>query len=384
MISKFNIPDKLLRAVDPSLVRSFLLNSGFILSGKNESIAEAYRFKNKDIVILPLKKKMPDYKNLMLSLVEQVGHIMEISIDDVLGLIANPYSDIVRYKIESAESKFGHIRAEDIKAATNGLYQVLYNSAHNIAKYRKKTNARDTAKSYADECRFGQTEYGSFVLKIFCPTSDIGMRTENIEPYGREVTRGVIENFQFLAESEVDNPEIPPPPAMSKHVVGAIKEMKPNNPLMFSAGLSVRYSPLKTKDNSKSQEIVESEIQEIGFNNFLFDSADKLYIRYVKAEEFERELLTGYITDLHKDAPIQKEGQQYDICHQISMDLKFGVGHRKVTTKLLPSDYHNAVKWHDEGVEIVVEAVIDKRSKKWVVHELITLQPRESEQRTLF
>ncbi|MDD5327957.1 MAG: hypothetical protein PHY02_09120 [Phycisphaerae bacterium] len=377
MMSRLDIPDNLLKATDPSAVRTFLLNSGFELSGINNDVAEAYSIKDGGIVILPLKKETHEYTKLLLSLVEYIGHIMKLSFDDVLGLIASPNSDIMRYKIHTEDSKLGHLRADEIRSATSGIYNILINSAKKIANIRKRPNIRESAHNYADGCKFGQTEYGSFVLKVFCPTSDLGLKTEYAEPYCREVTRGVVENFRFLAYNDVSDPEVILPPTMSKDVARSITEMLPLNPLMFSAGIAVRYSPLKDPTSTLANQFTKTEDESIDFKSNLFEKAEILFQRYRKAEEFERETLIGFITDLHKDPPVKKDPLEKEISHRITMELKFGTTHRKVTTILMAPDYRSAIKWHDEGIEIILDAIIDKRTKKWGVHEMFDLRPRD-------
>lgn len=377
-MSRLEIPDNLLREVDPLSVRNFLEASGFVLSGKKKDEAEAYSI-GKEFVILPLRQTSHEYSKMLLSLMEYVGQSMQISIDDVFGLIANPNSDIMRYIIESEDSRFGNLGADYIRTATYGLYRTFLTSARKVASIQKRPKINDSADAYVGSCRFGQTEYGSFVLKIFCPTIDFGIRAENAEPYFREVTRSVYDNFSFLAECDnVTEPEVLLPPTMSKEVAHSIKEMHPATPLMFSAGLSVRYS--KLKDSSRKKEVIytkEAVYKEFKFKSDLFEKAEKVYERLRKVEEFGRELLTGYITDLHKDPPIEKDFLKHEIHHKITMELKFGIGRRKVSTILVAAEYKKAIRWHDEGIEIKLDAIIDKRTKKWVVCDLHHLGPRD-------
>ncbi len=380
MTSRSIIPAKLLQATGPAAIRTFLMNAGYKLSGKKADVAEAYSIAEGGIVILPLKKESHEYTKLLLALVDHLGQIMSLSPDDILGLIANPNSDILRYKIESDEARFGQVRIDELRTVTGGLYNTLKNSAQRIAHIRRRPSIMDSATSYANACQFGQTEYGSFVLKVFCPTSDLGIRTEDAEPYCREVTRGVVENFRFLVENDVADPETPLPAVMSKSVARSIKDMYPSRPLMFSAGLSVRYSRLR--DPSSGVQIepgVEPQVEELQFRSTLFEKAEILYERYRKAEKFQRELLIGFITDLHKDPPTEKEDSKVEILHQITMELRFGTARRKVACKLMPYDYRKAIKWHDEGIEILLDAIIDKRGKKWTVHELCDLRPRSTQ-----
>lgn len=376
-----NVPDYLLSSIEPDAVKVFLKSNGFVLTGSKEGIAEAYASKE-ETVIVPLVKDAREYPHLLTSLLMYLSNYLNLTVQDILGLIVNPFYDILRYRIQNEESRYGQLSVEEAKIATSGLYQVFYSSAQSVAKFKKRLKVKDSANAYAGACRFGQTEYGSYVLKVYCPTTSLDLASESVEPYCREVTRGIVENFMFLSQCDVENPEEPLPPAMSKHVALSIKEMYPRLPLLFTGGLAVRYSPLQAENLLSISEGVV--IQEVEFKSNLFKQADIIYQRYCKAEEFDRELLTGYITDLHKDPPVQGDSLENEISHRVSIDLQYGNSRRKVMTKLLPSEYKKAIAWHDLETEIVLDAVIDKRSKKWVVHELFDLSPRDKSQNLLF
>ena len=66
MVSRFIIPDSLLRAAVPSAVRTFLLNSGFELSGRKGDVAEAFSYEKGGIVILPLQQQSHEYSKMLL------------------------------------------------------------------------------------------------------------------------------------------------------------------------------------------------------------------------------------------------------------------------------------------------------------------------------
>src|SRR5690606_39750916 len=54
-------------------------------------------------------------------------------------------------------------------------------------EYRRVSEA---AMDYAEQCRFGQTEYGSFVLKVFCPINPLNIQAADDEQFGRSTKIG--------------------------------------------------------------------------------------------------------------------------------------------------------------------------------------------------
>jgi hypothetical protein len=104
---------------------------------------------------------------------------------------------------------------------------------------------------------------------------------------------------------------------------------------------------------------------------FIFSRAQSIYDRLKKAEEFEREIFRGFITELHKDRPAKAAEQS----HEITLEVKYGTTWRKLRLRLLPRQYHDAVRWHDQNLQVDVDGVIDKRSAVWSVWQLKDFTP---------
>jgi hypothetical protein len=123
-------------------------------------------------------------------------------------------------------------------------------------------------------------------------------------------------------------------------------------------------------------------LDRLDLGQFIYSRAASVRDRFAKAEEFGRELLRGFITDLHKDRP-NNLGEQ---SHEITLSVKWEYRTRQVRMRLLPSDYRKAVRWHDDNTEVDLDAKIDKRGHVWTVAEVYSLTPTKAakEQTKLF
>jgi hypothetical protein len=257
----------------------------------------------------------------------------------------------------------------------HALYDVLrYSAAGAMSNRVDYTNVSEQAKAYTNMCHFGQTEYGSFVLKVFCPTNPLNTSwTAPEEPFGRVATRATLDNFEFLSHHESSDPSVPLPAAFNRQVASAVCRLKPES-AFFSGGLHVRFSALS--EPGAEELAPKTEAQQIDFDAFIYGRAQSVYDRLKRAEESQREVLQGYIVDLHKDRPESTDTPK----HQITLDVKYGGTWRKVTLRLLPAEYRNAVLWHDTGSRVRLDGVIDRRGHVWsvaVLHDLVPMPDRQ-------
>jgi len=105
------------------------------------------------------------------------------TVDDVVGRMVLPDSDVLRYRVETPETTWGQMRLHYTHEAMHAIYDLLQYSAAGVSS--KRTDYRrvsEAAKSYAEQCRFGQTEYGSFVLKVFVPVEPFQAKDDVGDP----------------------------------------------------------------------------------------------------------------------------------------------------------------------------------------------------------
>lgn len=360
---------KILYSFEPSAIGRYLIRAGYSLHGEEKGLAQIYIDESGNSIILPIKKSFRDYISRIKDVIDLLA-IDDLTFDDVVGLIASPDSDIFKYRIETPESAWGQLRLWYSYHAMHALFDVFQFTAAGISsQLRNYTNVSGPAKDYANACRFGQTEYGSFIIKVFCPTNPLNTMEDIGEPFGRASTRSVMENLEFVSSIQSEDPSVPLPPTLNSQVASAIERLKPDSDFA-STTAKIRYSPIPLKSTGLMIVHSSEETQSIHIDPFIYSRARSLKDRLTKAEEYGREIMQGYITDLHKDRPTTIEPSR-----QISLEVKFGTSYRKVTMRLLPSDYKNAVNWHDQDELLVIDAVFDKRGRPWTVVELTSLKP---------
>lgn len=372
MINTLNIAGVLNR-IAPEKVAGFLSRKGFECRGVRGDTAVFVRYG--EVLVAPTRQDSSDYPRRLRDLLELFVDDTT-SLDDVVGTVVLPDSDIVRYRVQTPEATWGHLRLHYTHEAMHALYDLLRYSAAGVstrrADYRRIS---ESAALFANQCQFGQTEFGSFVLKVFCPTSPAGTPAVEEAGFGRTATKAVVENLAFLASERADIPEEPLPPTLNRQVAKAVLRLNPRTDLWAETEFRVRYSPVP-HDRELEADVPIPEFTTLQLGPFIYSRAQSVRDRLKKALEFERELLRGYIVHLQKDPPTAHEQS-----HQITLQVKVGASPRMLKVRLLPKDYRRAVQWHDENLQVDIDAVVDKRATVWSVAELIDLQPTDRSKR---
>ncbi len=365
--------DSIIAAIDPGSVSRYLLKRGYSRVGARAGVAEVFENANGTLLAIPTNKSAADYSRRLRDLLEVFAD-GRTPLDDVVGTIVLPDADIFRYRIETPESAWGQLQLSYTHEAMHALFDMLRFSAAGVSSRRieYRGGISESAKLFADQCRFGQTEYGSFVLKVFCPTNPVGVSDADTlaEPFGRQCTRAVLENFGFLASDKADDPSEPLPPTLNRQVATAVHRLQPRVSLGMRTEVALRFAPLSQPEGSIVPVPTEDTPQSLDLGPFIYSRAQSVRDRLKKAEEFQRELLRGFIVELHKDRPLPEAEQS----HEIKLDVKVGLSRRLVRLRLLPALYHKAVKWHDANREVDLDAVIDKRAHTWTVARLHDLR----------
>ncbi|MDX9912891.1 MAG: hypothetical protein RBS39_13790 [Phycisphaerales bacterium] len=368
MMNLSNI-ESVLRNIDPQSVARFLSRQGYNRDGGRPGQVEVFSSEGGDMILVPLNQHADDYARRLRDIVELFTDDTT-PLDDVVGKIVLPQSDIMRYRIETPETTWGHLRLHYTQEAMGALYNILQYTAAGVSSQRTDyRRVSEAAHSFAQQCRFGQTEYGSFVLKVFCPVEPIVARDDVGEPFGRQTTRAVIENLEFLASERSEDPEEPLPPTLNRQVATSVHRLRPQGNLGVQTEVLMRYIALEPDEVTLAHRATpakKDDVTKLDLGPFIFSRAKSVRDRLKKAEEFEPELLRGHIETLHKDRPVRDTDQS----HEVTLDVRYGTSRRKLRVRLLPRQYRDAIRWHDSNTEVDVDAVIDKRGKVWSVYRL--------------
>jgi hypothetical protein len=323
-----------------------------------------------DQLAVPTNKRFNDYGSACLGLLESLVS-PAVTLDDLTSMLVLPECDIYRHKFEDDLAKWGSFPLLAFTEAVPALLDFLRYTAAGVHSHRESyTKLPEPADRFGQGCRVGQTEQSSYVVKIFCPTNPTGETFVNDvdEPFGRIVTRACIENLAFLREENAGAIESDLPATLNKNVAGAIARLRP---LSFhpDAAASIWFSG---RYGSKP------EVSTIKIDQDTFERAISIERRLTGDTGIERAVYVGYIVDLHKDRPQKK------ISQKVTLDVREGGGWRKLSVTLLPSQYRDAIRWHDRGQRIRIDAMFDQRTKPWRALEIFEFANLDAAQFDLF
>lgn len=124
---------------------------------------------------IPTSRELSDYNEAMYAAVENIAKSTNKSNEQVILELLNPLSDIIRVRVFSPEINSGSIFVEDAIRLYENSRKLLMAAAMDIKTPRRVHLGRpDSAiQEFVSNCRFGQTEIGSYVVSVVCPFADI-------------------------------------------------------------------------------------------------------------------------------------------------------------------------------------------------------------------
>jgi hypothetical protein len=355
-----------IEAIEPSRVSEFLVTQGWTRASAWREKGYDWITESQEHVLVPTDRTLRHYAETMAGIFEMFV-AEEILFEDVLAIASFGSSDIIRRRIDDPATASGSCLLADARSEIAGMKDLLWWSSRRYAT--KAGTGNKLALSYLDQCRAGQTEFGSYVLKVYTPVSVAGGGPEN-RSFGRHATMAAAQNVSFLADDDY-NPERPLPAELDWHVAESIVRMKSSAGMWSQASeMSVKY--VKNVQATADQASPAEDHITVPMKSIVFERAEAVYEALRKGELFERLVFNGHITDLHKDLPGSKKQER-----RITIRTQINGTNRNVTMRLMPTDYSRAVAWHDSERLIQVDAKIDKRWRVWTAVEYYTIASLE-------
>ena len=159
---------------------------------------------------------LADYKTALYEACKTVAEYEKRSLEQLFLYLLNPGADILKIRIEKKEVEPGNILLDDAIGVYENAKKLLGAAAQDVLKPATLHQGRMDTKitSFLSNCRFGQTEVGSYVISVICPmTEDDDGEIRRIElfedkteetNFTRQITRKVIRNIQKL-KSRIDD-----------------------------------------------------------------------------------------------------------------------------------------------------------------------------------
>jgi len=166
----------LARQVTPLNARKYLLAKGWKLAARNprpDILLFNHRSDRYKQIIVPKSNDYELYPNdLLLLAVSRLEEDEKRDAASILGQMVAPDADILRYRIQSPQAESGTLTLPSIQALISSVVASLSAAVCDIVlpgQIRHKTTKRKDVKSLLERAQFGQTEHGSFVVKVVAP-----------------------------------------------------------------------------------------------------------------------------------------------------------------------------------------------------------------------
>lgn len=204
MIYSVNFVDMTLK-LNPLAVTKYLSETNWELYPIKRNDIKIFQYKKEDLfeqVTIPLDKKLRDYKNAMYDAVCKTAYVEKKSVEQLMLYLLNPNTDILKIRLDKKEVESGNIMFDDAIQLFDNAKKLIAATALDVINPKKIHYGRinEPVRNFLSQCRFGQTEIGSYVVSVICPFVDFpkteGYKKLNAffdeEQYAYSLTREVI------------------------------------------------------------------------------------------------------------------------------------------------------------------------------------------------
>ena len=204
---------KLIEMVTPEKVVTMLTYLGYhphVVNGGNEHFVQYITPDEEDAVIVPLLPGDLDYKRNMRDLLMQVAELRESSVEHLITRLVNPSYDILKWRIAGEEADTGKVSLVSMSQNIANIKQILSTACLDIVSPNQRFHRKTKIKSVNDalaQYKFGQTEYGSFLVNILCPLGDYNFAFFGMEeiPLLRKVNLRLLNAYNDIQNSIIHN-----------------------------------------------------------------------------------------------------------------------------------------------------------------------------------
>lgn len=218
--------EELAGQINPFVMKRYLKGNGWVLFKTKRDDISVFQYINDgqfEQVTIPNDRTLFDYSMALYQAVRVMADIERKPIEQMLLTLLNPHSDIIKIRIADPNVEPGNIPFDAAVDFYENARKLIAASARDVLHPRKYHAGRpdDSVQKFVSQCRFGQTEVGSYVVPLVCPfmEMDTGVyeqlsifdkEDECAESLTRKVTRHLMEGIHSIkaAVDTESEPEI--------------------------------------------------------------------------------------------------------------------------------------------------------------------------------
>jgi hypothetical protein len=168
-----DLPEDLILEVSPLEVRRYAIAQGWQRAEGVNGVIALYRHPESDLdqLIVPLDRSLDDYGTRIADVIVRLAARSRLSPNQVLEDLLDSACDLVRFRLDESESQRGSIPLAQGISLLGAAERALLSAACSVIQPQAfhPRLSRSEAEQLVKACRMGQTERGSFTLKVACP-----------------------------------------------------------------------------------------------------------------------------------------------------------------------------------------------------------------------
>lgn len=355
---KAHIHDKsALMEISPLSLAAYARASGWRKTGEYGQSSDVYDADDLPEIILPRHRRLGDYASVVSRVVQIFAERSETDELTLYSDLMTADRDVVRVRAVGAED--GSVSAEEGIGLVCGTRDMLLAAACSLREPRPvyRLGANKEAMEYLRRSRLGQTEQGSFVVRLLGPvvlpplqTSLEGMPVE--DPIERRIARrlvAVLEAVRRATESVVGGASDAFSEAMNEGVSANLCEALESLVSPFQ-GLDVSVSWARTYPAREARRVVR------------FSDCDAPILRQAALRFREQgprpdTQLVGFVGLLKR--------AQSDVEGTISLRATIDDRVQSVSVVLSQSDYQQAIRAHEHRSLVMLNGDLERYGERW-------------------
>lgn len=374
MIYSINFVDMTLK-LNPLAVARYLAETNWKLYPIKRKDIKIFQYKSENLfeqVTVPLDKMLRDYKTTMYDTICKIAYVETKSVEQLMLYLLNPNTDILKIRVDKKEVEAGNILFDDAIQLYDNAKKLLAATALDVINPKKIHYGRndESVQKFLSQCRFGQTEIGSYVVSVVCPFAELseteGYRQLSIfsdeeqcaNSLTRKVTNRLMTNVATI-KWEVDNGNLD---SLANY----------DNPISSNfyealTGLGMNTEDTTVEFMAEWSPTVQSnrcEYNRISLTNDYYEPI-KAVVTKIKQCTNARTEIVGKIKDL-KAAPVIDNRENGTI---VVVYVGDNARAKSVTVKLDRDDYDKAVMAHQHGKAVKVVGDLKSKAKSKAVME---------------
>lgn len=177
MIYSVNFVDMTLK-LNPLAVTKYLTETNWELYPIKRKDIKIFQYKKEGFfeqVTIPLDKILRDYKNAMYDAICKIAYVEKKSVEQLMLYLLNPNTDILKIRLDKKEVESGNIMLDDAIQLFDNAKKLIAATALDVINPKKVHYGRidEPVQKFLSQCRFGQTEIGSYVVSVACPFAEL-------------------------------------------------------------------------------------------------------------------------------------------------------------------------------------------------------------------